>query len=98
MLGVASCMRELHQAPADFGVASLGKTLILTLLPPTASPGMPLAMYSLFAQIARFVSPAPAPAGVARRLMESAEARAGHSPEQAQELRRAAYAYLRVVR
>jgi hypothetical protein len=30
--------------------------------------------------------------------MESAEARAGYSPQQAQELRHAAYAYLRVVR
>jgi hypothetical protein len=55
-------------------------------------------MYALFAQIARLLSAEPAPAGVARRLMESAEARAGHSPEQAQELRRAACAYLSVVR
>lgn len=55
-------------------------------------------MYALLAQIARLVSPAPASVGVARRLLESAEARAGHSQEQAQELRRAAVAYLRVVR
>jgi hypothetical protein len=55
-------------------------------------------MYALLAQIARFLPADPAPVGVARRLMESAEARAGHSPQQAQELRRAAYAYLSVVR
>jgi len=55
-------------------------------------------MYALFTQIARLVSPPPAPAGVARRLLESAGARAGHNPQEAEELRRAAYAYLRVVR
>lgn len=55
-------------------------------------------MYALFAQMARFLSAAPPPAGIARRLLESAGARAGHSPEQARELRRAACAYLRVVR
>jgi len=56
------------------------------------------ALLALLAQMARLVSVAPVPTGVARRLMESAEARAGYSPQQAQELRRAAYAYLRVVR
>lgn len=55
-------------------------------------------MYTLLAQIARLVAPAPAPAGVARRLLESAGSRAGHNPQQAEELRQAAYAYLRVVR
>jgi len=55
-------------------------------------------MYALFAQLARLLSVAPAATGVARRLMESAEARAGYSPQQAQELRHAACAYLRVVR
>lgn len=58
-------------------------------------------MYALFSQIARFFpafAPSASTAGVARRLMESAEARAGSSPQQAQELRQAAYAYLRVVR
>lgn len=55
-------------------------------------------MYALLAQIARLLSAAPVPTGVARRLMESAEARAGYSPQQAEELRSAAYAYLRVVR
>ena len=55
-------------------------------------------MYALFAQLARFLSQTPAHNGVARRLMESAEARAGTDPRQAQELRVAASAYLSVVR
>ena len=58
-------------------------------------------MYSLFASIAQLFSverlQAAGP-GVAQRLMESAEARAGSSPQQAQELRCAASAYLSVVR
>ena len=57
-----------------------------------------LIMYALFAPLARLLRPVPAPDGVARRLMESAEARAGTDPRQAQELRIAASAYLRVVR
>jgi len=36
--------------------------------------------------------------GVARQLMERAGDRAGRNPHQARELRRAAFAYLRVVR
>lgn len=36
--------------------------------------------------------------GIANRLLERAEARAGHDPQQAYELRQAAAAYLRVVR
>ena len=36
--------------------------------------------------------------GVPRHLLESAGARAGQNPQQARELRRAAFAYLRVVR
>lgn len=36
--------------------------------------------------------------GVAHNLMERAEARAGRNPQQAQELRSAACAYLSVVR
>lgn len=58
-------------------------------------------MNNMFAQIARFFpatqafSPAP---GVARSLMESAGADAGRNPHHAQELRRAACAYLSVVR
>jgi hypothetical protein len=58
-------------------------------------------MYALFSQIVRFFPAFPPPsaqAGVARKLMESAEARAGSNPQQAQELREAAFAYLRVVR
>ena len=57
-------------------------------------------MYFLFAQIARLL-PTATPAGsgeVAHRLMERAEARAGHSPREAQQLRQAACAYLSVVR
>ena len=58
-------------------------------------------MYKLFSQIFHFLplSPALAPIhGVARNLMERAEARAGRNPHQAQELRGAARAYLSVVR
>jgi hypothetical protein len=57
-------------------------------------------MYALIAQLARALAPAPRASqdGFARGLMESAEARAGTNPEQAQQLRAAACAYLRVVR
>jgi hypothetical protein len=60
-------------------------------------------MNSLFAKIAHFMPFAPvagvtAADGVARNLMERAEAGAGRNPQQALELRRAAYAYLSVVR
>lgn len=55
-------------------------------------------MYALFAQLARRLSATPPASGVALRLMETAEARAGYGALQAQELRLAAYAYLRVVR
>ncbi len=58
-------------------------------------------MYQLISQIARFL-PSTATAapvhGVAHSLMERAEARAGRNPQQAQELREAARAYLRVIR
>ncbi len=57
-------------------------------------------MYSLISQIARFLPAASRVApinGVAHNLMERA-ARAGRNPQQAQELRTAAYAYLSVVR
>lgn len=57
-------------------------------------------MYSLISQIARFLPAATRVApvnGVAHNLMERA-ARAGRNPQQAQELRSAAYAYLSVVR
>jgi hypothetical protein len=80
-----------------FGVVTLGKTLNLIASPLFAVRGEP-AMYSLLAQLARFLPAAPAQNGVARRLMETAEARAGTDPRQAQELRIAASAYLRVVR
>jgi hypothetical protein len=58
-------------------------------------------MYSLFSLIARFLPLASSVApvnGVAHNLMERAEAGAGRDPQQAQELRSAAYAYLSVVR
>ncbi len=57
-------------------------------------------MYTLFAQIARFFTPATPAAddGIAQQLMESADLRAGHSKHEAQELRDAAFAYLRVIR
>lgn len=68
-------------------------------------------MYTLFAQLSRFVGVArgaralraaqPVIAGengVASQLMESAESRAGLNPRQARELRRAASAFLSVVR
>lgn len=57
-------------------------------------------MYYLFSQIARFFTPGRQRIGhaVPRALLERAEARAGTNPRQASELRRAALAYLRVVR
>lgn len=57
-------------------------------------------MYFLLSQIARvFASRSRiGHAAVPRSLLERAEARAGTSPRQALELRRAALAYLRVVR
>ena len=60
-------------------------------------------MNSLIAQLVRLMPSAPAAGtgavdGVAQNLLERAEAGAGRNPQQARELRRAAYAYLRVVR
>ncbi|MCW5651231.1 MAG: hypothetical protein KIS62_15895 [Ramlibacter sp.] len=66
-------------------------------------------MYALFAQLTRLrnwnrwtpalgVASSSDAGGVAHRLMESAEARAGINPRQAHELRQAASAYLSVVR
>lgn len=61
-------------------------------------------MNSLLNRMARLVHTAVASRrsgvaqGVARNLMERAEAGAGRDPHQAQELRCAAYAYLSVVR
>jgi hypothetical protein len=60
-----------------------------------------IAMYLLFSQIARILTPGRnriGHAAVPRALLERAEARAGTSPRQASELRRAALAYMRVVR
>ncbi len=51
-----------------------------------------------FSQRATYAAPASALPEPARRLMESAEARAGQDPNEAQELRDAARAYLSVVR
>jgi hypothetical protein len=58
-------------------------------------------MYFLFARIAAFlpfIRRGTSTPGVARNLMEAAGARAGRDPRQAQQLRRAARAYLSVVR
>jgi hypothetical protein len=57
-------------------------------------------MTTLLAQIARFFLPLPVPFAVGgpQQLMECAEARAGQNPRQARELRRAARAWLSVVR
>ena len=78
----------------------LGKTLIIfpssffTLL-------RQICMFRLFAKIPGFMffSTQRVPAGdVAHQLMECADAGAGRDPQRAQELRRAAQAYLRVIR
>ena len=57
-------------------------------------------MYFVFAQVARLMTARNriGHAAVPRSLFERAEARAGTSPRQAEELRSAALAYLRVVR
>ncbi|WP_186510853.1 hypothetical protein [Caenimonas sedimenti] len=56
-------------------------------------------MLDFFAQIARFLSPAaPDGADFPNTLLEEAGARAGRDPQQAQELRDAAHAAMRVVR
>ena len=56
----------------------------------------------MFALLAQFLHSIRTPTALrlspARLLMESAEARAGHDPHHAQELREAAHAWLRVVR
>lgn len=86
---------------AIFGLATLGKTLNLGLSQLLAGSAGESFMYTLLSQIFRFLpfSSARAPVhGVAHNLMERAEAGAGRNPVRAQELRRAARAYLRVVR
>ena len=56
-------------------------------------------MHTIFSLIARFLTPAQAPGHrLARQLLEGAQASAGRDPQQAQELRAAARAYLSVVR
>jgi hypothetical protein len=57
-------------------------------------------MNRFLTRIYSFLSPSARPGvpGVARQLMENAGARAGRNPRQARELRRAASAYLSVVR
>jgi hypothetical protein len=58
-------------------------------------------MTRFFASLLSFLSArrnANAGSGVARQLMERAGDRAGRNPRQARELRRAAFAYLSVVR
>lgn len=54
-------------------------------------------MFALLAQIAGFLAPERAE-DHAHTLLESAEARVGLDPHQAEELRQAARAYLSVVR
>ena len=59
------------------------------------------AMFRLISQMTRFLPQTPIAApvnGVARQLMERAEACAGRDPQGAQDLRNAARAYLSVVR
>ncbi|MEO7954671.1 MAG: hypothetical protein ABIR35_11365 [Polaromonas sp.] len=58
-------------------------------------------MVRIFSAMARFLpslTRLTPVSGVARQLMENAEARAGRDPRQAEELRVAACAYLSVVR
>lgn len=85
---------------AKSGLVTLGKTLILGSCPLFTRSG-DVYMNNMFARIARFFPATQAFAaapGVARSLLESAEADAGRNPHQAQQLRQAAYAYLSVVR
>ncbi|WBX99986.1 hypothetical protein PE066_10870 [Ramlibacter tataouinensis] len=55
-------------------------------------------MYTLLAFLTRLFGASPAGADYPAQLMEQAGARFGRNPEQAAELRRAASAWLRVVR
>jgi VIT1/CCC1 family predicted Fe2+/Mn2+ transporter len=54
-----------------------------------------LTLIVLFVGVARSLGTNP---GVARQLLERAEASAGSSPHHARELRQNAFAYLRVIR
>jgi hypothetical protein len=55
-------------------------------------------MFTLIAQVARFFRSSPAKSNHASTLMEAADSLAGLDARQAQELRAAAGAWLRVVR
>jgi hypothetical protein len=93
-------MRFVHRYRPIWGFADLGKTLNVGVSQFFAI-GWRQVMYTLFSQVFRFLPFARAVApvhGVAHNLMERAEAGAGRNPQQAQELRRAARAYLSVVR
>ena len=81
-------------------VESIGITLNLWLSPNTsAGSGRAHIMSSLFARIANFFNATEEnPASPAALLMESADLRAGHDAHDAQDLRVAASAWLRVVR
>jgi len=74
----------------------LGKTPKLEAYPIQLCPES--TMRNLFAQLVRFFQPAVAEDSHAARLMQAADDAAGHDQHQAQELRAAASAYLRVVR
>lgn len=90
------CMRlRMHR------LAISGKTLNLTVLPLFAVCAALVVMYLPIARVVAFLSfvrTGGATPGVARSLMETAGARAGRDPRQAEQLRRAARAYLSVVR
>lgn len=84
----------------EVALESLGITLNLWLSPNTsAGPGRAHTMTRLFAHIASFFrSTTDEAASPASLLMESADLRAGHDAHDAQDLRVAASAWLRVVR
>lgn len=85
----------------EVALESLGITLNLRFSPNTsAGSGRAHTMTSLFAHIASFfrTTADEAPASPASILMESADLRAGHDAHDAQDLRVAASAWLRVVR
>jgi hypothetical protein len=96
-------MQGLHGFTWDLvhsALANLGKTLNLWLLQ-LFTLSSALDMFCLLSQVSRFL---PKLAGfapvnsLAHNLMERAEASSGRNPRQAQELRQAALAFLRVIR
>jgi hypothetical protein len=88
------------QVFAHSTLAKLGKTLILWLSQ-LFTLSSAFDMFRLLSQVSRFL---PKLAGfapvnsLAHNLMERAEDASGRNPRQAQELRRAALAFLRVIR